>query len=299
MLKCNLMKKWNKKPELKPEISVVVAAYNKPREFEMCLEGYKKQSALIQDQRCFELILADDGSGPEIEQLFKQFSQEFPFPTTYLYQPDQGWGKLRMLNWSILESKSEKIVFTDGDCVPHKHFVRAHLLSCKKNEVACGRRVDLMEKISKRLTAADIKKGKLDSYLLLLQGIFKKEIEFGEKGFYFPSWVSKLLSPFLKNEEPTILGSNFSIYKNWLFQLNGFDESFETPGLGEDTDLERRIKSSGLTLKWITHHAIQFHLWHPLTEVGEKSHKTFETLKQKGNLKALKGIEELQKIIPG
>lgn len=292
------MRKWSKKSEFKPEITVVIAAYNKPRELEICLEGYKKQSALTQMHRSFEVILADDGSGPEIEQIFKQFSETFPFPTTYLYRPDQGWGKLRMLNWAILESQSEKIIFTDGDCAPHKHFVRAHILSCKKNEVSCGRRVDLMEKISKRLTATDIKEGKINSYFYLLQGILKKEIEFGEKGFYFPSWVSKLFSPFLKNEEPTILGSNFSIYKNWLIKLNGFDESFETPGLGEDTDLERRLKASGLTLKWVTHQAIQFHIWHPLTEVGEKSHKIFEALKQKGNIKALKGIEELQKMIP-
>ena len=62
------MKKWFSKREgSTPKISVVMAVYNKPHELKLCLEGYRRQSF-----QNFELILADDGSSPEIEAISPQ-----------------------------------------------------------------------------------------------------------------------------------------------------------------------------------------------------------------------------------
>lgn len=281
-----MVKRWfqNRTHHL-PKISVVIAAYNRPRELELCLEGFRRQS--LQD---FELILADDGSKPEIEAMFKKFAGEVAFPAVYLWQEDRGWGKLRMLNWAILEAWAENLCFIDGDCIPHCHFVRAHAEGSCKNAVQCGRRVDLMDKISSVISAQDVKAGRLDDPFWMLSRILKDEVDFGWQGFYLPRFAARSATSFLR--KPALLGSNMSLRKKWLMEVNGFDESFNVPGLGEDTDLERRLEMAGLTVEWITYRAIEYHVWHPLTAVGIKAHAIFDSLKSQNRKTALKGIQE-------
>ena len=268
-----------------PSLSVVVAAYNRPRELLLALAGYLRQS-----DRNFELILADDGSRPEIEDFFKAFGREAPFPTTYLWQEDRGWGKPRMLNWAILEARGEVVCFTDADCIPHRHFVRSHAQEARDKTVQCGRRVDLMEKISPAITAADIERGCFDSAAWMAEKILKGEVDFGHQGFFLPKFAAQAIHAFTR--EPTLLGSNMSVHKKRLLEVNGFDECFTVPGIGEDTDMQRRFGLAGLEVRWITYRAIQYHLWHPLTPVGKEAHKIFESLKARNNKAAVKGIRE-------
>lgn len=291
------MRKWGKNGVKEPKITVIIAVYNKPDVLELCLEAYRQQNFSNEEGQNFEILMADDGSQPEIEKIFQKFSKDVPFACTYLYQEDTGWGKIRMLNWAILEAQSDFLIFTDGDCIPHPRFIQAHYEGQKEKTVLCGRRVDLMEEISQKLTLEDIKNGKLNSPFWILRNMIENKMDFGEQGLYFPSWLSGLMDPFSKHATPTLLGSNFSIHKKWLREVNGFDESYQSPGLGEDTDIERRFHLCGLKLKWITHRAIQYHVWHSLTEVGQQSRKTYELHQQKGNVEALLGLRELEGIL--
>lgn len=291
------MKRWTRNVDLNagviiPKIAAVIAVFNKSRDLALCLEGYRRQSFMINYHQEFEMILADDGSGPEVEDVFSRFADQVSFPTTYIRQEDRGWGKLRMLNWAVLESQAERLIFTDGDCIPHRHFVMSHFECNAENRVSCGRRVDLMENLSLNLTREDILSRKLESLSWLLRNIYKGEVEYGGQGFYLPAWLAGMVPAFSKNAGPTILGSNFSVHRKWLIKLNGFDETYDGPGYGEDSDLERRFKMLGLEMKWITGRAVQFHLWHPLTEVGEKAKGIYESLNKKENISALKGIKE-------
>ena len=176
-----------------PKISVVAAVYNKARDLGLCLEGYLRQSF-----RDFELILADDGSELEIEEICRRFGSKAAFPVTYLWQPDRGWGKPRMLNWSVLEARAENIVFTDGDCIPHPHFVRAHSEEAREGVVQCGRRVDLMEKISPVISAQDVSKGRLDSLTWMTARIIREEVDFGWQGFYLPRFLARTMTAALR-----------------------------------------------------------------------------------------------------
>ena len=275
-----------------PKLTAVIAAYNRPREFKLCLEGFRRQSFLINHHQEFELIVADDGSDSEIEEIFSNFSDRVSFPTTYVRKEHAGWGKLRMLNWATLEAQAERIVFTDADCIPHRHFLKSHDEARLKDVVLGGRRVDIMEKLAGALTLEDVRSGKLESYAWLIQNIVQGKMDYGGQGFYLAGALAKTFSFFSTNSQPTLLGSNFSIQKKRLLELNGFDETFAKPGYGEDVDLERRLKLAGAGIEWITYRAIQFHLWHPLTPVGEESKQTFEEVKRKGTKRALKGIEE-------
>jgi len=298
------VKKWSRNEDLnagaaEPGLAAVVAAYNRPRELRLALEGYRRQSFFRNHHQEFQLILADDGSGPEVERTFSEFSDQVSFPTLYLRQEDRGWGKLRMLNRAVLECRADRVVFADADCIPHRHFLLSHFQDCGEDAVACGRRVDLTESVSRALTAEDVRGGAVESWTWLARNALKRSVDYGEQGFYLPRPIARALNAFSRNRKPTLIGSNFSISRKRLWELNGFDETFTMPGFGEDTDLERRIGQTGLKIEWITYRAIQFHLWHPLTPVGDDALRLAEDLKRKGNGAALKGLRELEKEIAG
>ncbi|MBI4217916.1 MAG: hypothetical protein HY610_02240, partial [Elusimicrobia bacterium] len=164
--------------------------------------------------------------------------------------------------------------------------------------VCCGRRVDLMEKITPQLNLEHLKNGTLESPYWILRHAGKGEIDYAEQGLYLPRWLLEIEEMF-PLQKPTLLGSNFSIHKKWLREVNGFDESFQSPGLGEDTDMERRLKPLGLEFKWIKHRAIQYHLWHPLTALGEQSRSMYAQRLLEGNRQAIQGLKELKMELRG
>ena len=72
----------------------------------------------------------------------------------------------------------------------------------------------------------------------------------------------------------SLLGSNFSMFKEDLLLVNGFDEDYETRGGGEDTDLAYRLKFMDVYMKSVRYKAIAHHLGHP----GSESKKMSEAL---------------------
>jgi hypothetical protein len=45
--------------------------------------------------------------------------------------------------------------------------------------------------------------------------------------------------------------------------VGGFDEQYNEPGIGEDTDINWRLEQCGIYTLQIKNHAIQYHLYHP------------------------------------
>ena len=104
------------------DVSVIVSTYNKVDWLEKVLWGYA-----LQDFEDFELIIADDGSTPETRELILGFAERTSFPLRHLWHPDQGYRRSIILNAAILASRGEYLVFSDGDCIPRRDFVRTHM----------------------------------------------------------------------------------------------------------------------------------------------------------------------------
>ena len=77
-----------------------------------------------------------------------------------------------------------------------------------------------------------------------------------------------------------MLGSNFSAAKKDLVAINGFDELYDGPGCGEDSDVQYRLSLIGVTGKSLRNLAIQYHIWHPLTNVSDACWDRFEMVKK-------------------
>ena len=73
--------------------SLLITTYNWPDALEKVFWGL-----FAQTRRDFEVIIADDGSRPETGELIARMAARSPIPIVHVWQPDEGFGKCRILN---------------------------------------------------------------------------------------------------------------------------------------------------------------------------------------------------------
>lgn len=247
-------------PDVKPALTVLIATYNYLSALQLCLASLERQSYTD-----FEVLIADDGSGPEVGEWIKMYRQNVPFAIHHLWQEDQGFRKCRMLNRAILEAKGEYFVFLDADCILAKDFLEQHWRHRERGRYLGGRRVMLSKKLAEMVTVAMVKNGLFDRLSLwaLIHSIFG-HVKYLEEGL-----------PILHRLRPHhpfhLLGCNFSIHKEDILSVNGFDEEYETRGGGEDTDISLRLELTGRRIKSVRYLACQYHLGHEKSTGKEAS----------------------------
>jgi hypothetical protein len=104
-------------------------------------------------------------------------------------------------------------------------------------------------------------------------------------GLYLPRILRLRTGQALK-----LKGCNLSFWKQDVERINGFEETFEMPCGGEDTDLERRFKAIGLTSRSVKHASICYHLHHPLLPRDGRAGMLCRELEKQGTVQALRGI---------
>lgn len=266
-----------------PKLSLVVAVYNKPENLRLVLAACSRQ--MFTD---FEVIVADDGSGAAIRDVIAEAQRSYSYPVTHLWHEDNGWRKNIMLNNGIRGARGEHIVFIDGDCLPGKHFLLDHWNERGTNKVLLGRRVETSERWSKTLSLEKIKSGEFEHYSWAewKDGFTGKSLRV-EDGIRMPSrFVRTLL---LRNVRG-MLGSNFSVAKKDIVAINGFDELYDGPGCGEDSDVQYRLSLIGVMGKSLRNLAIQYHIWHPLTKVSDACWDRFEMVKKRSEPRCKMGL---------
>ena len=226
-------------------ISVIISHYNNVANLALILDALDKQSV-----DGFEVIVSEDGQDDATKQFLA--SSAYSFSWYHTTQKDNGFRKNKILNKSIQKAKGIFLVFIDGDCIPHKHFVKAYQKIQNNNKICYGRRVMLSESMTKKLQKqrefSDI------SFLgLVLSGATKIK-----DGIYSPSLP-------LTTKERGLKGCNWGIKKEFLLKINGFDEVYVQATVGEDDDLEWRLKGIGLEKQSMKNNAIVYHLHHKRT----------------------------------
>lgn len=254
---------------VKKSLTLIIAVYKARRYSELICAALERQSMLD-----FEVIIADDGSGPEIAELIESSLPRFPFPVKHLWQPDCGFRKNVMLNKAIEASQTNNLVFIDGDCIPHHEFIRDHWEYRKPNSVLCGRRVNYSKELTEKLRLEDITSGRYEKFSLrlLFDGLMGRSTYLEEAIRIENSFLRLWLRP----KDVRIVGCNFSLEKSLIERINGFNEDYQSPGLGEDSDIAHRLGLIGVSLVDLRHLGILYHLYHPSTTEGEESKRLYE-----------------------
>lgn len=238
-----------------PQASLIISVYSNVRFLKKVLDSVNSQTF-----KNFEVIISEDAMHDGMKTFLDNFHIEYPYQ--HLVQEDLGWRKNLALNRAILAAKSDYLIFIDGDCVLHPQFVEKHIFYSKENRILAGRRVMLNEKLTNMILNERMNPSEIEKYLLHnLFSLNKEGINFPEEGFFLnPKKIWGLL-PYLRNVK-NITGCNMSFSKKTIMSINGFDEDYKLPAVGEDLDISWRFKESGFKLFSVRNYAVQYHLHH-------------------------------------
>jgi GT2 family glycosyltransferase len=228
-----------------PAVSVVVSVYRRADFLRLVLGALARQS----DQE-FEVVIAEDDENANVAACVQAFRPVLRDRLLHVRQEDLGFRKSQILNKALRASRAPLVVFIDGDCVPHRSFVHAYRRAATRDAALYGRRVMLGPVITRRLLDGELPCP--PSYLDLLRSDSRQ------------SWQAVRFPLVPRRYRPTgIWGCNWGVLRSHLENVNGFDEDYIGAGVGEDVDVEWRLKVNGVRLKSMKHRAIVYHLHHP------------------------------------
>ena len=255
--------------------SFILSFYNKLDYLKLIFAGLERQT--FND---FEVLIADDGSEIELVEQIEKLSLNYSFPVKHLWQEDKGFRKNKIFNKAIRSASSDHLIFIDGDCVPHSRFISEHFEARKLGVCFTGRRVNLSPKITSLLNEKNVRNGYLENrnLVLITDGLFGKSIDV-EKGFYTSN---RIVRDLVNRKKRGILGCNFSLFKDDMLKINGFDERYEAPSIGEDSDIQYRLELAGVAIKSLNNAAVQYHLYHKLQDRPQKNLEIFAHVKKSG-----------------
>lgn len=255
--------------------TLIISIYKNVKALKAILDSLHRQT-----EQDFELILSEDGQDEQMAAFIQSYF--FPWPMQHLTQEDKGWRKNKALNAAIVTAKAEWLIFVDGDCVLHPRFVEMHVRYSAPHVVLAGKRVKLNEQLSQQL----MQKGQITlwSYLFCKRGC-----RLVEEGFFTP------LAHWLRRPVRHLTGSNMSMSKTDIMAINGFDENYTLPAIGEDYDIEWRLPANGCKIVSLRNLAVQYHLYHPENWVDDSENMTyFNTVKQRNQIVCTNGIRKIQ-----
>lgn len=237
---------------MKVNISVIISTYNSEAWLEKVLWGYQAQ--VFKD---FELIVADDGSGPKTKELILNMQKEVSYPIIHVWQEDDGFQKSKILNKAIVACNGDYIVMSDGDCIPRNDFLEIHNLHKEEGYFLSGGYFMLPMNISQLNSKEDIfEERSFDVNWLKQHGLKSsfKNNKLTSKGL-----KSKILN-FLTPTNASWNGHNASGWKKDILAVNGFDERMQYGG--QDRELGERLFNYGIRSKQIRYSTVCVHLDH-------------------------------------
>lgn len=238
-----------------PKSTLVISVYKDTESLAFILESLEHQT-ISPD----EIIISEDGDSIEMAEFVTSQKKRFP-NLVHLTQEDDGWRKNIAMNNAIKAAKNEYLIFIDGDCVPYSTFIQGHVENAQKGVVLCGKRFELGAEFTNQIKTHKLIMSELEKkFLWYLPSMIKDGARHIEEGFYFPS--GSFLSKISKRYVRYIIGCNFSCYKEDFIKINGLDETYSLPSVGEDIDLGWRFRGLGIELRSCRNNACMMHLWH-------------------------------------
>jgi glycosyltransferase involved in cell wall biosynthesis len=232
--------------------TVIVTTYNRPDALAVVLEGYYGQS-----DRDFSLVVADDGSTEETAAVVRSFERRNAMPLTHVWHEDRGFRAAAIRNRAVASTSADYIIFTDGDCVPSRDFVKAHKALAEPGYFLGSNRVLLGEPFTNRVLRErlPIHGWRWTDWVTAW---FRRDVNRLLPLMALPNGSFRKRSP---DRWEGIKTCNLSAWRSDLVRVNGLDESYEGWGL-EDSDLVIRFLHAGVKHKTARFAAPVFHLWH-------------------------------------
>jgi glycosyltransferase involved in cell wall biosynthesis len=268
------------------QASVIFTTYNQPAPLERVLWGYA-----VQTRRDFEVIVADDGSGPETRALIDRVRAESGLDLVHVWHEDRGFRKTEILNLAIRAARSGYLVFSDGDCIPRADFVDTHVRLAEPGRFLSGGYLKLPKRVSEAITVDDVRSGRVADVEWLRSvgwrpGRHALRLAKSERVATFLDVVTPT--------RPTWNGHNASAFRADVERVNGFDLDMAYGGL--DRAVGERLENAGVHGKQVRFRAPVLHLHHERPYVDrEKWRRNYEIrdrIRRERETRAPRGLAE-------
>lgn len=229
------------------KVTLIISTYNWPAALEVCFK-----SILQQNRMPDEVVIADDGSGIETQELVQRYKKKFPVPLKHVWHPDQGFQLAAIRNKAIMVAANPYIIQIDGDLLLHRDFIADHIALASKGMFVSGSRLLLPEAFSTEI----LEHRHLPSTIELL---FKGSNRLNATRIPL---LTRLLAPVYKKNKPFyVKGCNMAFWRDDLIAVNGYNEAITGWGK-EDSELAVRLINSGTNRLFLKFGGICYHLFH-------------------------------------
>ncbi len=234
-------------------ISVIVTTYNRPDALDAALRALAHQS-----DRNFEIVVADDGSGPDTAKIVESWTGRLTIPIKHVWQKHQGFRGAEIRNRGISVSAGAYCIFLDGDCLAPADFLARHRRLAEPGWFVAGNRILLSAKLTHAVLAESLPAETWHFAELVRQrargGVNRLlpalRVPFGPvRKIYHHSWEGAKTC-------------NLAVASSDLERTDGFDMNYAGWGL-EDSDLVVRLFHAGVRRKDGRFATGVLHLWHP------------------------------------
>jgi glycosyltransferase involved in cell wall biosynthesis len=234
-------------------ISVITTTFEREDALDAVLRGLSRQN-----DRAFEVVIADDGSGPATARLIQDWTSRLGVALTHVRQEHRGFRAAAVRNRAIRASRGDYCIFLDGDCIPRPDFIAAHRSLAEPGWFVAGNRILL----SRALTEQALRDGLAPETWPF--GAFVRRRLRGEVNRLMPL-VHLPLGAARKAHARSWHGCrscNLAVWRADLERVDGFDASYTGWGK-EDSDLVVRLLHAGVRRKDGRFATGVLHLWHP------------------------------------
>ena len=121
-----------------PGIAVIVSTYNRPDALDAVLRSLAEQT-----YRRFEIVVADDGSGPDTHALVARQAEDLGPRVQHVRQEDRGYRLAAIRNRAVAATEQPYLIFLDGDCLVRPDYVGRHARLAEAGRFVPGSRVRL------------------------------------------------------------------------------------------------------------------------------------------------------------
>lgn len=227
-------------------ISLVVTTYNWKEALQRVLESAARQTRLPD-----EVIVADDGSGPDTAALLATLAGAYPVPLRHAWQPDVGFRVGRARNLAIAAAAGDYVLLLDGDMLLDRHFVADHARAARPGCFVQGSRVLTGPRFRERMLAGVTRQPTpLDRDITRRRNALRSRL-------LSAAWLATN-----RCQEPrTIKTCNQGWWRADLVRLNGFDQRIEGWGR-EDVELAWRAHNAGIACRQLRFAGLAYHLHH-------------------------------------
>lgn len=269
------------KPPDGPGIAVIVSTYDRPDALDAVL-----RSLAAQTYRRFEIVVADDGSGPDTRELVERHTEESGLDLRHVRQEDRGYRLAAIRNRSAAATEQPYLIFLDGDCLVRPDYVERHARLAEPGHFVHGSRVRLDPGLSRTAIEQGPRIGRWSAARWLVEWLRGRVDRFAPL-LRVPLGPLRRMSP---RRWRGVKGCNLALWRSDFLAVNGFDDGFRGWGF-EDNDLVVRLIRNGVRRREGRYAVPVLHLWHELRPPDPANRERFERRLRSDTVRAGRGID--------